>query len=68
VLERRPGRPLVVKTFGAKELQVRKVDLLRQRLAPLVMVVRQLGLDNAQALELFEEMLDDTQGREEILS
>ena len=70
VLERRPGRPLIVKAFDAEQLHVRKFDLLRQRLAPVVTVVRQLGLDHAQALKLFgemldDEMLDDTRGREE---
>jgi GntR family transcriptional regulator len=70
VLERRPGRPLIVKACDAEQLHVRKFDLLSQRLAPVVTVVRQLGLDNAQALKLFgemldDEMLDDTRGREE---
>lgn len=66
LLERRPGRPLIVRAFDAEQLQVRKVDLLRQSLAPVVTVVRQLGLDNAQALKVLGEMLDDTYGREEV--
>jgi len=68
VLERRPGRPLIVRAFDAEQLQVRKVDLLRQSLAPVVTVVRQLGLDNEQALQVFGEMLGGTWGQEEVSS
>jgi GntR family transcriptional regulator len=57
LLERRPGRPLVVKAFSAEQMRVRKVDLLRESLAPTVTVVRQLELDTEEALEIFLEML-----------
>jgi GntR family transcriptional regulator len=66
VLERRPGRPLIVKAFDAEHLQVRKVDLLREGLAPVVTMVRQLDLDDEEALKIFHEMLGDARGREEV--
>jgi GntR family transcriptional regulator len=57
VLERRPGLPLVVKGVEEGQLQVRKVDLLREQLAPVVGVVRQLGLGRDEALRVFGELL-----------
>jgi GntR family transcriptional regulator len=57
VLERRPGRPLVVRAFSAEQMRARKVDLLREGLAPAVTIVRQLEFDPGEALEIFGEML-----------
>jgi GntR family transcriptional regulator len=57
VLERRPGRPLVVKAFTSEQIQVRKADLLRVGLGPAVTMVRQLDLDTEEALKIFGEML-----------
>jgi DNA-binding transcriptional regulator YhcF (GntR family) len=57
VLERRPGRPLVVRAFSAEQMRTRKVDLLREGLAPAVTIVRQLEFDSGEALEIFGEML-----------
>jgi GntR family transcriptional regulator len=62
VLERRPGRSLIVKPFDDGRLRVRQVELLRERLAPVVVTVRQLGLDKGTALHIFDEMLAETLG------
>ena len=59
VLERRPGRPLAVKPFDGGQLYRRRVELLRDNLAPIVGVVQRLGLDTETALCIFEEMLDE---------
>jgi GntR family transcriptional regulator len=57
VLERRPGRPLVVKAFTAEQIRTRKVDLLRDSLTSTVTMVRQLEIDAEEALGIFREML-----------
>ena len=56
LLERRPGRPLVVREQPA-EGEEPKLDELRRALAPLVTVVRQLGVDSQRAQDLFGELL-----------
>jgi GntR family transcriptional regulator len=70
VLERRPGRPLVVRPFGGGQLRDRQVELLRENLAPVVAVVGQLGLDRETALAIFDEMLAEmpqgVEGKEEL--
>jgi len=66
VLERRPGLPLIVKPFDAERLQVRKVDLLRENLAPIVTMVQQLGLNTEEAQRIFGEMLHDARDGEEV--
>jgi GntR family transcriptional regulator len=70
VLERRPGRPLVVRPFDGGQLRGRQEELLRENLAPVVAVVGQLGLDRKRALCIFDEMLaevlDETEGEEEV--
>ncbi len=58
VLERRPGRPLVVAAVGEGELVARKEGQLRDLLRPAVHLVRQLDLSSAQAAQLFTTMLD----------
>jgi GntR family transcriptional regulator len=59
ILERRPGRPLVVRALDEGQLEIQQVDLLRESLAPIVVIVRQLGLDKAEALHVFGVMLDE---------
>jgi GntR family transcriptional regulator len=58
VVERRPGRPLVVKDVETDEVGRRKIDQLRESLEPTVRVVRQLGIDKREALEVFDGMLE----------
>ena len=57
VIERRPGRPLVVRAMGATGLQDQRMEQVRQSLAATVTVVRQLDVDAGEAVRLFEEML-----------
>ncbi len=62
VIERRPGRPLVVKAVeGEEDIRARKMDRLRETLAPTVTTVRQLGITSDEALRVFSELLGDTE-------
>ena len=58
VVERRPGRPLVVRSLADEPLRERKMEQLRESLAPSVTMARQLGLDPEEARRLFAEMLE----------
>jgi GntR family transcriptional regulator len=57
VIERRPGRPLVVSDFDQKVGKNRRVDQLRESLAPSVTAAKQLGIGTEEAVRLFAEML-----------
>jgi GntR family transcriptional regulator len=57
VVERRPGRPLVVRTLKQDGLRDSKLDQLAVRLDPIVTMVRQLGLGHDEAVRLFAGML-----------
>lgn len=57
VIERRPGRPLVVRALETEKMLDQKIDQLRESLAPTVTMVRQLGVDDQDAAELFVRML-----------
>jgi DNA-binding transcriptional regulator YhcF (GntR family) len=57
VLERRPGLALVVAERSGSELAAERRAELAQRLAPVVSVVRQLGLDDDEALQVFQRLL-----------
>jgi GntR family transcriptional regulator len=59
IIERRPGRPLVVKAMKAAELRDQRMEQVRQSLAGTVTVVRQLEVDAGEAVRLFEEMLGE---------
>ncbi len=59
VVERRPGRPLVVKQVGAGQLRDRKIEQLRESLAPTITMIRQLGIEPEDAMKLFDQMLDE---------
>jgi len=59
VLERRPGRPLVVKAFEPAELELERLDRLRASLADAVRAAKQLGLDSEEATRVFRELLED---------
>jgi GntR family transcriptional regulator len=66
-VERRPGRPLVVRPLPDEDIEESKIEQLRQSLVAPVTVVRQLEVDAAEAVRLFEEMLmkepaDETEG------
>ena len=56
VVERRPGRPVAVKGNGGNEAGR---ELLRKELSGTVTIVRQLGIEPAEAVELFRSMLSE---------
>jgi GntR family transcriptional regulator len=57
IVERRPGRPVVVKAFEGGEVKEKKIEQLRKSLQPTVTTVRQLDIKNREALRVFDEML-----------
>jgi GntR family transcriptional regulator len=60
VVERRPGRPLVVRALDQKTTRDRKIDQLRENLAPTVRMVKQLGVNDNEAIRIFIDMLGTT--------
>ena len=64
VIERRPGRPLVVKAAAQHEMRIRRLAQLRESLASTVTVVRQLEIGREEALKTFAAMLAETDERE----
>ena len=59
LLERRPGRRLVVRDQDGEQAKTRRTDQLRSALRPVVTAVRQLGMDDRVALETFRELLEE---------
>jgi GntR family transcriptional regulator len=57
VVERRPGRPLVVKALDQDRIKDKKIDQLRETLAPTVRMVKQLGINDNEAIRIFIDML-----------
>jgi GntR family transcriptional regulator len=57
IVERRPGRPLVVKEPGVGAVRQRKLDQLAKGLEPVITMIRQLGIARDDALRLFGELL-----------
>ena len=60
VVERRPGRPLVVRRHRGEEMARSKREQIRKSLSRAVAVVRQLGVAEETALEIFERMLKES--------
>ena len=58
VLERRPGLPHVVRQRRGRTLRASKLDQLAAALRPIATKVRQLGLDPAEASEVFRRPLE----------
>ena len=58
VLERRPGLPHVVRQRRPGSVQTSKLEQLEEALRPMATKARQLGLDPAEAIELFRRLLD----------
>jgi len=56
-IERRPGRPLVVKAVPNGDLDDRRIEQLRASLQASVTVARQLDVAPEEAIRLFERML-----------
>ncbi len=59
VIDRRPGRPLVVKAVPDEQLRDRKLDQLRESLAPTVRMMRQLDIDDEEAVAILRDLLCD---------
>ncbi len=59
VVERRPGRPLVVRAVDGGRSRERRQEQLRRSLAPATRVVGLLGIDKEEALRIFGGMLDE---------
>ena len=62
ILERRPGRPVVVSEFRNGEIEDRKIAQLRQSLVSTITIVRQLGVEHEEAMRIFGEMLAGEHG------
>ncbi len=58
VVERRPGRPLVVKNHNQEDFRHRKIAQLRDNLGPVVRVAKQLGIKDEEAIQLFTDLLN----------
>ncbi|NIM65434.1 MAG: GntR family transcriptional regulator [Candidatus Latescibacteria bacterium] len=59
VVERRPGRPLVVKSLPGETIKDKKMDQLKESLSSTVTMVKQLGIEYEEALKTFRELLED---------
>ncbi len=69
VLERRRGRPLMVKALNPDETEDLKMNQLGESLKPSVRVVRQLGISRSDAVDQFDQMIKETQeGTDEVVS
>ena len=59
VLERRPGKPLLVGALAPEEIELEKLDQLRSHLASAVRAARQLNVKSGEAIKVFRQMLED---------
>ena len=59
VLERRPGRPLVVAEMDPADLDLEKVNQLQSALGEAVRAARQLDIDPEEALQIFGDLLEN---------
>ena len=57
VVERRPGKALVVKAFAVDEIHAKKVDRLMESLRPVATMAKQLGIEPEIAKEIFAQAL-----------
>jgi GntR family transcriptional regulator len=65
VVERRPGKPLIVKPGSEASRSINSLELLRQSMQNPVTVAKQLNIETRQALELLREMLESTANQKE---
>jgi GntR family transcriptional regulator len=70
IVERRPGRKLVVSSREEDAVLRERKDRLAEHLGPIVTIARQLGLTPDDALKVFEDLIrseiadnEDDQGR-----
>jgi GntR family transcriptional regulator len=59
VVERRPGRPLIVKALEADQLRDSKLHQIRESLRPTVTMINQLGISTNEAVEVLEALLSE---------
>jgi GntR family transcriptional regulator len=59
VLERRPGRPHVVRSRRGKTVRGTREDQLEQALRPVATKARQLDLEPDTAVRIFRRLLED---------
>jgi GntR family transcriptional regulator len=57
IIERRPGRPLIVKTPEKGAARERKLDQLAKGLEPVITMIKQLGIAREDALKTFGGLL-----------
>lgn len=63
LLERRRGLPMVIAAQHARAApRATRIEQLRPLLAPAAAAARELGIPKAQALRLFDDLLDDDPG------
>ena len=58
VLERRPGRPLVVAALASEELELERREQLRSHLSGAVRAAQQLDFKPGEAVKVFRQMLE----------
>jgi len=58
ILERRPGRPLVVRAQTERQLEGCRQDHLRTSLDESAILASRLGISDDQALDIFRQALD----------
>ena len=61
ILERRPGKPLVVADLGQEEIADRRLAQLKETLRPAVTLVRQLEIDETDAVAIYRELLAESE-------
>ena len=57
IVERRRGRPLMVKALPKSDLEARKTAQLRPEIEALLTKARQLGLSQKQIIELIRDIM-----------
>lgn len=60
LVKRRPGLPLIVSRQRRSDLEETRVERLRTKLGPIATIVRQLHIDPEDAIEIFRELLDES--------
>lgn len=64
VVERRPGRPLIVKRLDAERIRHSKLDQLRKSLKSSVRMAQQLGVNKEEAVEVFADLMSRQTNKE----
>lgn len=62
LVERRRGRPLTVKPLRDRVIHAEKLARLKPQITQLATMVRQLGVDREEVVDLFTSTLDSLEG------